>query len=356
MIALVAGALCVAAGGCGIGAKDALAARIDRAADSAWLKGTAAGTISLSLRVTEQTGSTLSGQARAFAIPSQPVALVLGQDRAEVGAAPTTAAVLPVAVFIGSRIYERASQNQVIEALGSRAFGTFFNGPPGVAALAEAAPAPSLSAPGTGRTAAGSTGADNPAPLTAGSAGLAVAGLPGASPDAGGAVAGLDRQWFEFDFASLRSPRTSVLVSGALGLNPVFFVRLLHGTLAGSIRDLGSAAVDGQPSRHFAVNLDPAKVESQLSGDERENLTNQVTANAVPGGAVFPSQVWIGADGLPRRIQVTVPQQLDTGDKDELTVTLDLSSFGTSIGIGTPRAQEVAQMQSFARLVQAASS
>lgn len=373
--------------GCSLGAKQALADRVSRSVKSATRAGSAIGTMTLSLYVVRSSlGS--SAHVPPVNVGPIPMAIDFSADRAEVGADPTTPGAIPTVVFSGTTMYQRkvagAGSISGFGSLASTAVASMFHGnigilslqPPGQSGASalgaeggqqlKAAAGKLLAglhtsgtkgakATGAKATGATSTGATSTSSTTSTTAANPVTGSAALTGSSSANLGPGSQQWFQYSFDTL--PPSSVPVSaGALGVNPVTLVRLLDGALAGSIRDRGAAKVGGVDTTRYVVNLDPSQMVSDLPSRQQDDFTKQLEANGISTDGIVPSEVWLDARGLPRRIALVIPQIIDRGDSDALVVTMNLSSYGSPIAIGLPSIDEVAQVQSFGQLISTVSA
>jgi len=375
---------CLPLAACSLGAKQALADKVAASVTHSLKAGTAVGTVSLSVSVTRSSVGDPSSFPPVRVGPI-PIAIDFSTDRAELGADPSVAGAIPQVVFAGTNIYQRRASSTAgglaaIGAGGTNSVVTIFKGPIGILALAPPSTAgsglhlPGISAKaGSSLAAAPGAGAPGAKPATsrlgipaasAAPSSTTTTAAPGANSITGSAqVTGSSdvnlgpgsQQWFEYSFSTL--PQQSIPVSaGALGINPVLLVRLLHGALAGSIKSVGTDTVDGVSATHYVLNLDPSQLVSDLPSKQQNDVLKQLGANGVSTNAVVPSDVWLDSSGLPRRIKLQIPQFIDRGDSASLTATIDFKSFGGPVAIGLPGVDEVAQVQSFGQLIQTVSS
>lgn len=180
--------------------------------------------------------------------------------------------------------------------------------------------------------------------------------LEGAGDEAGdGAGAGSPRrgrQWVKLDFD--RVPRrANDQVAGSLGIDPSDLVRLLRGTLAGSVRVVGADDLSGTSTTHYAINVSRDKAGRELDGRERIRLEKVFRANAVESDS-NKAEVWLDADGRARRLVVRLRQRLDSAARADLVVTIDVDRYGMAVTGKAPERREVATVASFGQLVHAA--
>ena len=364
--------MAVALAGCSLGAKQALATKVADSAKAAVAANSAIGTISLTVYVIKSSTGPAS-LVPPLSVGPLPLAIDFAHDRAEVGANPSTPGAIATVVFAGTTMYQRktgggsAGGMAVLDALAKNTVASMFNGTVGILSLQPpgTGSAP-LSFPGIGGSGHSASSVANLAasalkprastkPATPASTTTTTAPNPvlGDAAITGSSNVNLgpgSQQWFQFSFDGL--PNKNVPISaGAFGINPVLLVGLLHGALAGSIRNLGPATVDGRATTGYAVNLDPSQTVSGLPNHVQNYVVKQLAANGVFTDGIVPSLVWLDHMGRPQRLRLFIPQFIDRGDADALIVTMDFTSYGTPVAIGLPGVDEVAQVQSFGQLI-----
>jgi hypothetical protein len=174
------------------------------------------------------------------------------------------------------------------------------------------------------------------------------------------------RDWSRLDFSKIKRKDRNTL--GAVNLinpiNPTYLVRLLRGTLSGSVRRLGTATVNGTPTTHYRMNVDRSKAYSRLGDKDRQAVDKAFSSNNFKGSVLKHAEAWIGADGLPRRFRLQFHQKFtikvarDAGvDVDfPLTYTIELSDFGKSVTIDQPRRESVARVDTLNALLESVRS
>lgn len=101
----------------------------------------------------------------------------------------------------------------------------------------------------------------------------------------------------------------------------------------GSSQVLGRERVNGAETTHYRVTIDGQKLVDAQPTDTAKQAVRQALAQA--GIDSFPVDVWIGDDGLLRRLQLDLPQAGGT------KLTEDLTGFGQDVTVDLPPAAEV---------------
>jgi len=119
---------------------------------------------------------------------------------------------------------------------------------------------------------------------------------------------------------------------------------------AGGVTAVGTEPVRGVDTTHYQGTLDVASALAEASADDRAKAESELgTVGIDPSAATVPVDVWIGSDGLVRRVQVgveglqTTPSSTATGDVGG-TFTMELSDFGQPVGITVPPVDQVLEV------------
>jgi hypothetical protein len=140
------------------------------------------------------------------------------------------------------------------------------------------------------------------------------------------------KHWIELDVSKLGKASgldLSTLMSGSQ-FQPSDVLSMLKGEGA-KVRNLGAATVGGTATTHYRITIDPAKA-LQAKG-----LTSPLLAGAMATlPASIPADVWIGKDGLVRRVQLALGVA-----QGRMAMTMDLSDYGTDVAIAAPPSSDV---------------
>jgi hypothetical protein len=148
--------------------------------------------------------------------------------------------------------------------------------------------------------------------------GLAAAYLPGG------------KRWVELDVSKLgKSAGLDVgqLLSGS-SLQPSDLLSMLKGEGA-KVRTIGPATVDGASTTQYRVTIDVAKA---LQAQGASPLLGVAAAQA----PTIPADVWIGKDGLVRRIKLSYGVA-----HTHAAMTMDLYDYGAHVTIAAPPSSSV---------------
>jgi hypothetical protein len=150
--------------------------------------------------------------------------------------------------------------------------------------------------------------------------GLAAAYLPGG------------KQWVELDLSKLGKSAgldLEQLMSGSQ-LQPGDLLSMLKAEGA-KVHTVGAATVDGTATTHYLVTIDVANA---LQGRGIPSALLGNAAKQLP--ATIPASVWIGKDGLVRRIKVSYAVA-----RTHAAMKMDLYDYGADVTIAAPPSSSV---------------
>jgi LppX_LprAFG lipoprotein len=105
---------------------------------------------------------------------------------------------------------------------------------------------------------------------------------------------------------------------------------------SGDVQEVGTATVDGVATTEYQATIDLAKA-AQLGGLPQAQI-QKLTASGAP--TTLPVDVWIGPDGLVRKLDLT-ESTTSAGLPASVDVTVDLSDYGTPVTVTAPPADQV---------------
>ena len=128
---------------------------------------------------------------------------------------------------------------------------------------------------------------------------------------------------------------------GQSAQNPSDALSLLESI--GSVDKVGTETIDGVSTTHYTADIDATKVAdqaaSQIGGALGQRIQSAVSnASATP--APIPVDVWIGDDGLVRRVVLDLSGTHD-GQTGSLHLQLDISDYGTPVNVTAPPSSDV---------------
>lgn len=183
----------------------------------------------------------------------------------------------------------------------------------------------------------------------------APAANPAAAPagsDAGDETEDIPRVWTKLDFASLKSTdRGRLLVLNPFPVvSPIVALRLVKGSLTGSVKTLGTEQIDGVATTHYQFNLDRGKATRGMTDKRRELIEHIFRADNLKGNVLKHAEVWLDDSGLARRVLIPFHQELDKEDVMNIGYILDLR-YDSSPRVDVPVIDSVSEVGDIARLV-----
>jgi hypothetical protein len=143
------------------------------------------------------------------------------------------------------------------------------------------------------------------------------------------------KQWLELDLSKLGKSAgidLNHLMSGSQ-LQPTDVLSLLK-TEGAEVKKVGSEKVAGTPTTHYHVTVDLAKAL------EAKGLTSPMLAGIAAEMPRIPEDVWIGSDGLVRRIKLAYGLQRQ-GKSMGMQLSMDIYDYGVDVTIAAPPSNEV---------------
>jgi hypothetical protein len=109
---------------------------------------------------------------------------------------------------------------------------------------------------------------------------------------------------------------------------------------SGDVRKVGTEKVRGTRTTHYKATIDFNKVADTLPADRRAAVRATMRELIrLAGTSKAPMEVWIGDDGVLRRMTNTVTSNFD-GQRTTITQRIELYDFGTKVDVKIPRASE----------------
>ncbi len=159
-----------------------------------------------------------------------------------------------------------------------------------------------------------------------------------------GGTASHGKTWIEADTGTFDSESG---VSGMFGIggSPADLLGSLT-AIAGSERIMGATSIRGVPVTEYQVNIDPAKMASQVPSRERASLS---LFAATFGKGAIPVDVWVDNQNLVRQVRLSLHVPGLTGAPGApanmaIVVTIDFYDFGVPVRVSAPPAAQVASI------------
>ncbi len=171
------------------------------------------------------------------------------------------------------------------------------------------------------------------------------------------------RTWARLDLADLRFDRgigiddlaaPALSRATAIAINPVYFVELVVGALAGSVKVVGTPKVDGVHTTQYRFNLSFDKAITDLDfGDDARATRLGVFRQLGIRKDVVSAAAWLDTDGGLRRMRIEVPVELGPLERHDLTVTVDLAPAPNDVFVTPPSPETAVTYSALGRLVRA---
>lgn len=129
---------------------------------------------------------------------------------------------------------------------------------------------------------------------------------------------------------------------GNSGYDPSKLLEVLRG-VADDVEAAGEDEIRGVPTTRYTATVSLAKALEQAPPDRREQLEAQLDQLGA-GDADIPVEVWVDADGLPRRMTMGFDGLLATaglGDGASVEISMEFFDYGDPVEIEVPSPDEV---------------
>lgn len=143
------------------------------------------------------------------------------------------------------------------------------------------------------------------------------------------------------------TPEDIGMSAGSLGLgagsfDPSQMLEVLRGT-SDDVEAGGREDVRGVPTTKYTATVSTADALSSIPADQREELERQLDQLDVADEAI-PVEVWVDADGLPRRFSMDVAGLAGSagfGDGASMGMVIELFDYGEPVDIDVPSPDDV---------------
>jgi hypothetical protein len=151
------------------------------------------------------------------------------------------------------------------------------------------------------------------------------------------------KRWLKFDLAAVGKQAgfdVGALVNSSAGQDPTQVLAYLKAA-SGDVKRVGSETVRGVKTTHYKATIDFRKVPDSAPADQRAAVRRSIEQLIKLGGtSTAPIEVWIGKDGLARRILTTTTTGT-AAQRVKLRQRIELYDFGTNVDVAIPRAGAV---------------
>lgn len=135
---------------------------------------------------------------------------------------------------------------------------------------------------------------------------------------------------------------TGSLGIASSGYDPSMLLEVLRG-VADDVEAVGEDEIRGVATTRYTATVSLAKALEQAPADQREQLEAQLDQMGA-GDAKLPVEVWVDADGLPRRMTMGfdgLPAAAGAGDGASVEISMEFFDYGEPVEIGVPSPDEV---------------
>lgn len=155
------------------------------------------------------------------------------------------------------------------------------------------------------------------------------------------------KPWWKIDLNQIGKlagiPGLSSLLSGSSNLSdPGQYLNFLRATSNGSVKNLGSATVNGVQTTHYRGQIDFSKLPSAVPANDRSAAEQLVAALQKRGVAPrgLPVDAWIDSKNLIRQIQLGYAQPLPNGETANIAINVDYLAYGPQPAPTVPPASQ----------------
>jgi hypothetical protein len=151
------------------------------------------------------------------------------------------------------------------------------------------------------------------------------------------------KHWVELDISKLGKAAGLDLggLMSASQLQPSDILSMLKAEAAATVRNLGTATVDGVATTHYRITVDLAKALKE------SGLAKPILSRVAAKAGKVPADVWVDKDGLVRRIRISLGSP---NTRRHLSLTMDVSDYGADVTIAAPPSSDVFDATQLAQL------
>ena len=160
------------------------------------------------------------------------------------------------------------------------------------------------------------------------------------------------KRWLKIDLDAVGKQAgfdVGALMSQSGGQDPTQVLAYLKAA-SGDVTRVGTQTVRGVATTHYKATIDFRKVPDSAPADQRAAVRRSIEQLIkLSGASTAPIEVWIGKDGLARRI-LTTSTTGTAAQRIKLRQRIDLYDFGTKVDVTIPPASAVLDAGDFGGL------
>ncbi|MDX6689943.1 MAG: hypothetical protein QOG15_1400 [Solirubrobacteraceae bacterium] len=150
------------------------------------------------------------------------------------------------------------------------------------------------------------------------------------------------KRWLKVDF--IKAGRTAGVDLGALAQqrqDPTQALRYLEAA-SGDVKRVGAERVRGVDTTHYRATIDLLRYADVVPANERASVRHTMSQIVKLAGAdSFPMEVWIGQDGVVRRMRQRIRTLVAPGIRGTIDQRIELFDFGTRVRLQLPPPDEI---------------
>ena len=147
------------------------------------------------------------------------------------------------------------------------------------------------------------------------------------------------KKWLKLDLGELGKQAgvdMAAIVQTGSGQDPTQALQYLKAA-SGDIVKVGEESVRGEPTTHYKATVDFNRVAGTVAPDQRAAVSRAMKQIVrLAGTSKAPMEVWIGDDGLMRRMTTKMTMQMEDRPMT-MTQRIEMYDFGTKVDVKIPR-------------------
>jgi hypothetical protein len=149
------------------------------------------------------------------------------------------------------------------------------------------------------------------------------------------------KHWLKIDV--MKAGKAAGIDLGAVaqqGQDPTQALRYLNAA-SGDVKRIGKETVRGVATTHYKATIDFKRYADSVPAKDRASVRRTVTQMIkLSGDSTFPMEVWIGKDGVVRRLRQRIRTLVAPGIRGTIDQRIDLFDFGARVAVKLPPASD----------------